>query len=144
MLGRRILDPHGVEGPAASPGLGWLDPDTEIQPQKLVRQVTGRASWPQDVEYSGYEIRHGNSESDPALHPFSARSTDHQILGTYIHGLLDQADFRRALLQHWLAWNTDHTEDQTTRWNRDLDRLGDTLHSHLDLTLLKNRVGEVA
>ena len=141
MLGRRILDPHGVEGPADSSGLGWLDLDTEIRPQKLVRQVTGRANWPEEVEYSGYEIRHGDSEGDSALHPFSARSADHQILGTYVHGLLDQADFRRALLRHWLAWNTDHTEDQTTRWHRDLDRLADTLRDHLDLSMLASRVG---
>ena len=113
MLGRRILDPHGIEGPAETPGLGWLDFETEIQPQKLVRQVAGRSTWPEEVEFSGYEIRHGDSEADPALHPFSARSADGQILGTYIHGLLDRADFRRTFLQHWLAWDSDHAEDQT-------------------------------
>lgn len=142
MLGRRILDPHEIEGPVETPGLDWLALDTEIQPQKLVRQVAGRADWPEEVEFSGYEIRHGDSEADPALHPFSALSGDRQILGTYVHGLLDGADFRRALLRHWLAWDSDHTEDQTTRWHRDLDRLADTLQAHLDLTYLEKRVGE--
>ena len=143
MLGQRILDPHGIEGPPETPGLGWLALETQIQPQKLVQPVAGRASWPEGVEFSGYEIRHGHSQADPALHPFSARSPDGQILGTYVHGLLDPAGFRRALLRHWLSWDSNHTEDQTTRWRRDLDRLADTLRDHLDLTLLRNRVGDV-
>lgn len=143
MLGRRILDPRGIEGPPETPGLGWLALETEIQPRKLVRQVAGRANWPEEVEFSGYEIRHGDSDGDPALHPFSAVSADRQILGTYVHGLLDRADLRLALLRSWLAWNSNHTEDQTTRWRRDLDHLADTLRDDLDLTPLKSRVGEV-
>ena len=143
MLGRRILDPHGIEGPPEAPGLGWLALETQIQPQKLVQPVAGRANWPEGVEFTGYEIRHGDSAGDAALHPFSARSADHRILGTYVHGLLDRADFRRALLRNWLAWDSSHTEDQTARWRRDLDRLADTLRDHLDLTLLRNRVGDV-
>ena len=144
MLGRRILDPHGIEGPPETDGLDWLALETEIHPQKLVRPVSGRASWPEVVEFSGYEIRHGDSEANRALYPFSARSADQQILGTYLHGLLDLSDFRCALLRHWLAWETNHTVDQTTRWLRDLDRLADTLREHLDLSLLESRVGEVA
>jgi len=143
MLGRRILDPYRVEGPAETPGLDWLDLETEIQPQKLVRQVNGRANWPQEVEFSGYEIRHGDSEVDPALYPFSARSDDHQILGTYVHGFLDRADYRRSLLRHWLSWETSHAEDQESRWLRDLDCLADTLRDHLELALLENRVCEI-
>ena len=143
MLGRYILDPQGIEGPAETPGLGWLDFETEIQPRKLVRQVAGRATWPEEVEFTGYEIRHGDSEADPALYPFSAQTADGQILGTYVHGLLDRADYRRTLLRHWLAWETDHTEDQTTRWLRDLDRLADTLRDHLELALLENQVSEL-
>ena len=143
MLGQRILDPHGIEGPPETPGLGWLTLETEIQPQKLVQPVSGRANWPEGVDFSGYEIRHGDSEGDPALRPFSALSADRQILGTYVHGLLDRADFRRSLLRSWLAWDTDHTEDQTTRWRRDLDHLADILHRHLDLTLLETSVGEI-
>ena len=133
-----------VEGPPEAPGLGWLALETEIQPRKLVHPVSGRATWPEGVEFSGYEIRHGHSQADPALHPFSARSADHRILGTYVHGLLDRAGFRRSLLRHWLAWDTDHTEDQTTRWRRDLDRLAVALRDHLDLRLLHDRVGSVS
>ena len=143
MLGRYILDPQGIEGPAKTTGLGWLPVDTEIRSEKLVRTVSGRASWPAEVEFAGYEIRHGDSEADPALHPFSAASADHQILGTYIHGLLDGADFRRALVRHWLAWESDHAEDQTTRWHRDLEHLADTLRDHLDLVLLRDRIGDL-
>ena len=143
MLGRWIRDPHGIEGPPEAQGLGWLALETEIQPKKLVRPVAGRANWPEEVEFSGYEIRHGDSEADPALYPFSTLSPDRQILGTYIHGLLDHAEYRRSLLRHWLSWETSHAEDQDTRWLRDLDRLADTLRDHLELALLENRVCEI-
>ena len=136
MLGRRILDPGGVEGPAETPGLGWLDLETEFEPRKLVRQVSGLAGWPEEVEFSGYEIRYGDSAADPALYPFNARSADRRILGTYVHGLLDRAGFRRALLRHWLGFESDHNEDLTARWHRDLDRLAGALRDHLDLTYL--------
>ena len=42
MLGRRIADPLGLEGPPGSaPGLGLLDVETELGAQKSLRRATG-------------------------------------------------------------------------------------------------------
>ena len=73
MLGERIFDPFGIEGPPETQGLGWLSVEAELKEEKLVRTVAGRASWPVELDYSGYEIRHGESPPDPTLYPFVAR-----------------------------------------------------------------------
>ena len=43
MLGRRIADPEGIEGPAGqTPGLGLLDVHTVMSPDKRLSRVTGQ------------------------------------------------------------------------------------------------------
>ncbi|MCY3636616.1 MAG: cobyric acid synthase [bacterium] len=141
MLGERILDPLGIEGPAETQGLGWLPVEAELRPEKLVRTVAGQARWPSEMDFSGYEIRHGESPLDPTIYPFVSRSADGRVMGTYVHGLFDQAEYRHAVLEEWLGWKVDPGEDLQERWRRDLNRLADALRDNLDLSLLEDRVG---
>lgn len=143
MLGARILDPLGIEGPAETQGLGWLPVEAELKQEKLVRAVSGLARWPNELDFSGYEIRHGESPPDPTLYPFVARSADGRVMGTYIHGLFDQAEYRHAVLEEWLGWKASPGEDLRDRWQRDLNRLADALRESLDLSLLEERVGQL-
>ncbi len=144
MLGERILDPLGIEGPVETEGLGWLPVEAELKTDKLVRTVTGRSRWPSELDFSGYEIRHGESPPDPMLHPFVARSADGRVLGTYVHGLFDRAEYRHAVLKEWLGWKASPGEDLQERWQRDLNRLADALRENLDLSRLEDRVGALA
>ena len=144
MLGERILDPLGIEGPVETEGLGWLPVEAELKPEKLVRAVAGRARWPSELDFSGYEIRHGESPPDPMLHPFVARSADGRVMGTYVHGLFDRAEYRHAVLEQWLGWKASPGEDLPERWRRDLNRLADALRDNLDLSRLEERVGALA
>ncbi|MCY4273627.1 MAG: cobyric acid synthase [bacterium] len=141
MLGQRILDPLGIEGPAETRALGWLPVEAEFKEEKLVRAVSGRARWPVELDFSGYEIRHGESRPNPALYPFVARSDDGRVMGTYVHGLFDQAEYRHAVLEEWLGWKADAGEDSRERWHRDLNRLADALRENLDLSSLVEQVG---
>lgn len=143
MLGECILDPLGIEGPPETQGLGWLSVKTELKPEKLVRSVSGSARWPVDLNFSGYEIRHGESPADPMLYPFVARSFDGLVMGTYMHGLFDQAAYRHAVLEEWLGWKEASGEDLQDRWQRDLNRLADVVRESLDLSLLEQRVGQL-
>src|SRR5690606_10934333 len=66
MLGQRIADPLGLEGPAGeSAGLGLLAFDTVLQAEKQLRNVQGRLCL-DNAEVSGYEIHAGVSDG-PAL-----------------------------------------------------------------------------
>ena len=141
MLGRRILDPEGIEGPVETEGLAWLPIETEMRPDKRVRPLTARARWPADSPFTGYEIRHGQSGEDPDLFPFCARSEDGRILGTFIHGLFDDGKYRNVVLESWLNWKSNSEEHITARWSRDLDRIADAMADNLDLSLLTGRIG---
>jgi adenosylcobyric acid synthase len=105
MLGRVIADPDGIEGPAATvSGLGLLDVETVLAPEKTLREVraTDRLSG-RDIR--GYEIHLGRTggPARPFLSldgtPEGAVSADGRVAGCYVHGLFASDAFRA----HWLA-----------------------------------------
>jgi len=72
MLGRAIDDPHGLEGPpGSSPGLGWLDCETTLAPEKQLQNVQGHLLLEGRPAMSGYEIHlgvtHGPALESPLL-----------------------------------------------------------------------------
>ena len=106
MLGRRIADPAGIEGPpGAAEGLGLLDLDTVLTGDKQLREVRGREIASGEPIH-GYEMHVGRT-SGPALarpmldlagRPDGAVSPDGRIMGCYVHGLFAADDFRHAFL----------------------------------------------
>ncbi|MDQ6964218.1 MAG: hypothetical protein Q9M13_04780, partial [Mariprofundales bacterium] len=86
--------------------------------------------WPTDARVTGYEIHHGESDSNSALFPFAALSDDQQICGSYIHGLFEQGEFRRSWLESVGCRNSDATP-QAQRTLASLDLLADTLKREL-------------
>ncbi len=142
MLGRQIHDPGGIESPKGSqPGLGYLDMETRLAPQKILKQVTGRLAF-SHAPLRGYEIHHGVSTGKALERPFGwldgladgAVSKDGQIMGTYVHGLFDQDPTLTAILARcgWQASDA-RTEDYAAQREAQLERLADTVESHLDL-----------
>jgi adenosylcobyric acid synthase len=105
MLGRRIADPHGIEGAAgAADGLGLLDVETVLTGEKRLQPVCGATS--DGVPFTGYEMHMGSTQGPACDRPFArlsdgsldgAVSADGRVVGTYMHGLF--ADDR----QRW-AW----------------------------------------
>jgi adenosylcobyric acid synthase len=117
LLGKVVRDPLGVEGPPREEeGLGLLDLDTTMAGEKTTTQVKARAL---DLEGSGheivgYEIHMGltepTGEGTPAVEivertgrpermPDGWVRPDRRVWGTYIHGIFDADDFRRAFLK---------------------------------------------
>ena len=91
MLGLTVEDPDGIEGSIMSlPGLGLLPIHTTMTKEKATRQVTFTF---EGQECQGYEIHQGVSDTDELI-----LQTDH-CLGTYIHGLLDNAPVIDYLLK---------------------------------------------
>ncbi len=106
MLGRRIADPEGIEGPpAAVDGLGLLDVETVMTAQKRLTRTTARhLASGEAVE--GYEIHIGTTTGpdtarpwiDVAGRPEGASSRDGRVQGCYLHGLFAADGFRTAYL----------------------------------------------
>ncbi|GJD73761.1 cobyric acid synthase [Methylobacterium goesingense] len=108
MLGRRIDDPHGIEGaPRSVPGLGLLDIETVMTPVKHLAAVTG-TSLADGVPFSGYEMHVGDTTGPDTVRPAirladgrfdGAVSADGLVTGTYVHALFADDRQRGA----WLA-----------------------------------------
>jgi adenosylcobyric acid synthase len=106
MLGRRVLDPDGIEGEVReAEGLGLLHVETVMAPEKIVRNVSAR-SVPFDAPLSGYEIHLGSTAGPDCARPpvtidgvaDGATSADGRVLGTYLHGFFGADEFRRRFL----------------------------------------------
>jgi adenosylcobyric acid synthase len=114
MLGEALIDLHGVDGNAA--GLGLLPLATLFDPAKTVQPTTLalpalQAPWQalSGVRVQGYEIHHGQTTlrqdmqadaSAPArelLPGMLWQSAQGAVLGTYLHGLFENAAVIHAL-----------------------------------------------
>ncbi len=139
MLGREVCDPEHVEGDTERiPGLGLLPVTTTMSGSKQTRQVT--------CEYgTGYEIHMGvttpvdGAEARPLLHLNDGREDGYQVsdqcMGTYVHGILDNAPFVNFLLQPFASRLTAAapTTDYRTYRQQQFDRLADHVRQHLDM-----------
>ncbi|WEZ83208.1 cobyric acid synthase [Rhizobium sp. 32-5/1] len=106
MLGSRVTDPSGIEGDLTEiEGLGLLDVETAMAPEKTVRNVQAW-SLQHDVVLQGYEIHLGVTTGPDCMRapvsidgrPDGAMSPNGRILGTYLHGLFSSDAYRAALL----------------------------------------------
>ena len=142
MLGSRIHDPLGIEGePGTSAGLGYLDLETELTTEKVLRQRTGLLGLDQSP-VTGYEIHAGVSRGEAFSRPLiesesgndGALSTDGQIAASYWHGLFDQPESCARLLVWAGLESAAETAQPGHRERREIaiDRVADTLEQHLN------------
>ena len=144
MLGRRISDPCGVEGPAGTiEGLGLLDVETELGGEKTVRRVTG-VDRVHGEAVSGYEIHLGRTRGADCARPVlridpdlddGARSADGRIAGCYVHGLFAADGYRRAALAA-LGCGMSGRGSHAAQVDAVLDRLAGHLAGHCDIDRL--------
>jgi adenosylcobyric acid synthase len=143
MLGRRIVDPQGIEGQAgAVDGLALLDVETELTSDKTLVEARGEDI--AGIPVAGYEmhvgITSGPATARPLLRltngvgsrPDGAVSADGRIAGCYLHGLFAGDAFRHAFLaglkpRAASGISYEHEIEST------LDALADHLATHLDL-----------
>ena len=141
MLGRKVADFDGIEGPPASvDGLGLLDVETVLEGDKVLVEITGETI-DGNVPFKGYEIHIGRTTgaARPLLRLSAGKldgvvSDSGRIAGCYIHGLL--TDDRQR--HHWLgrigasgsALSYESEIDST------LDLLADHIEKHVDCDAL--------
>ena len=146
MLGRRIADPDGLEGPpGAVDGLGLLDVETVLGPRKRLALVRGQLA-EDGARLDGYEMHMGTTLGPATSRPMlrlddgrgdGAISRDGRVAGTYLHGLFSSDAARRALLLRlgFAAFARNHEQD--------VDAALDTLAAHLERHIDINRLLEI-
>ena len=107
LLGRRVHDPAGVDGPPGSAeALGLLDVETTMVADKTVQAVTGVCAV-SGAPVSGYEIHAGRThgpDCERAVFEIGGRrdgalSVDGRVAGTYLHGMFANDAFREQWLR---------------------------------------------
>jgi adenosylcobyric acid synthase len=165
MLGQALRDPDGVEsGEVELAGLGLLPVVTRFRREKTTARVRARAvagllAAEGDGEVRGYEIHMGELErlgGAPALQVIArngapcdradgAVSADGAVVGTLVHGLLEDEVVRSALLARLRARHGLPAPAGPPIPGRDAeyDRLADALAAHLDWDLVCRLAGVV-
>ncbi|MGD1880577.1 MAG: cobyric acid synthase, partial [Kiloniellaceae bacterium] len=148
MLGRRVADPEGIEGPAGcdAEGLGLLDVETRLPGEKALQEVSGRHI-ESGAAIRGYEMHVGVTRGEGLKRPFidldgraeGAISSDGQVAGCYLHGLFAADGFRAAFLGG-LKDRAGSGLAYDAQVEAVLDQLAAHLEAHLDL----NRILQVA
>ncbi len=149
MLGRRISDPDGIEGPPCEvEGLGLLDVETVMTPKKQLSEVTG-IDTASGAVVSGYEIHIGQTDGPDCIRAWleingrgvGAASADGLVMGCYLHGLFRADAFRSAFLARLGAQAGLVDYDGTVQAT--LDSLAVHLEAHLDIVRLENLATKV-
>lgn len=162
MLGDRLVDPVGVEGGGEMRGLGLLPATTVFENEKTRTRAFGRFhvdeglfSCLDGLETEGYEIHMGATEisgSSPldlrvagADHADGAVSGD--VMGTYLHGVLDASPvveaLSRALLERrGLPPIEVGVPDAARHKEQEYDKLADAIEASFDTAMLHRIVEE--
>jgi adenosylcobyric acid synthase len=166
MLGRSIADASGVESPggAECAGLDLLPVVTEFAAAKETHQVqaevlpgSGFLATGVGATVAGYEIHMGRSQlvgdgarpllrltrrgGQPADSLDGAVDGSGRVWGTYLHGLFDDTDFRRAWLRS-LGWSLpDQEVDVLSVRQAAYDRLAAAVRSSLDMDRVRQIAG---
>jgi adenosylcobyric acid synthase len=139
MMGAEVLDPERVEGDIDRlPGLGLLPVTTTMNGEKITRQV--------GCQYgTGYEIHMGQTtplgeaKASPLLHLSDGREDgyllDGKCMGTYVHGILDNAAFVEFLLRPFAQKMTGAVKpfDYQAFKEEQYNRLADHVRKHVDI-----------
>lgn len=160
MLGKSIHDPDGVEATETDAlGLALLDGITTFGPQKTTTQVKGRVAADygllagmKGMEFVGYEIHMGQTACKQAISAFHIVETPQgnadyydgmlnaqgTVLGTYLHGLFDNGDFRHSFLNSVRRYRglAEQGNEITMEKELQYDRLAEIVRSNIDMAAL--------
>ncbi|WP_068875546.1 asparagine synthase-related protein [Phenylobacterium sp. CCH9-H3] len=147
ILGARIADPEGVEGPSGSAaGLGLLDIETVLAGDKVLRPVSGELHG--GAAFRGYEMHIGRTHGQGLTRPMltfadgsqgGAVSPDGRISGCYVHGLFADRSARAAILAGLGA--AARAGDHAVAVDTALDEIAAELEGALDIARLARLAG---
>lgn len=158
MMGREVCDPEHVESDTERlPGLGLLPVVTRLTKEKVTRRVTFRLAGG-EVDCHGYEIHMGETTfiPDAQAQPFTRLAdetltdTDNmpeasvngcmvneRCIGTYIHGILDNAPVIDFLLRPFTGrFSSPTTFDYAAFKEEQYDKLAAHVRRHVNMEVI--------
>ena len=165
MLGRRLLDPHGVESPRPEAGgLGLLPVSTTFSKEKATHQTSvkviagrGLLRGCRDAEATAYEIHMGVTTGRDVSHPFILQSRSGNpvhlregaldgeglTMGTHLHGLFHNRALRRSILECAAARRGLQLPGVERHLDQDaeFDKLAGWARRHLDIEFIHRIAG---
>ena len=145
LMGVEVCDPNHVEGDIGRlPGLGLLPVTTTMSGEKITRQVEFSVLFTKK-NLKGYEIHmgqtlpFGQAKASPLLHLSDGRQdgyiVDNKCMGTYVHGILDNASFVDFLLQPFAEKlsQTKASFDYQAFKEEQYDKLANHVRQHVDM-----------
>ncbi|TDO97990.1 cobyric acid synthase [Marinomonas balearica] len=148
MLGETLEDPLGLENKttnSSATGLGFIPMKTVLAEEKQLKLQKGKIVGLADnngsaAHVEGYEIHSGVSSFHKDIKPLIQLessyegyiSPDKQIIGTYLHGLLDHPESLEATLKWAGASDTEHFDYQAFR-EQEIQRLADSCAQHMNI-----------
>ena len=169
MLGKTIYDPHHMEGDIEEiEGLGLVESSTTMKDQKTTHQVQFNVSNLKFLNGTftgenlvGYEIHMGDTTPlvDTVTRCFTITSRseeavnvidgfidgNHQVMGTYIHGVFDNDEFRRFIINQLRERKGLEPLDVLFHYFDHkiaaYDRLADIVEEHLDMDYIMSTLG---
>jgi adenosylcobyric acid synthase len=150
MMGVEVCDPDHVEGDIERlPGLGLLPVTTTMSGSKLTRQVSAQLNAQSSnlnaQILKGYEIHmgetrpFGDAQASPLLRLSDGRPdgyiVGYKCMGTYVHGILDNAPFVDFLLRPYAEkiGQDASTFNYQVFKEEQYNRLADHVRHHVDL-----------
>ncbi len=162
MLGNKLKDPYHVEGEVEEfDGIGLLDNETTFEKEKVTTQVgatiyDGLSGYMANLggkKVKGYEIHMGKSKigenvndlnminkklEEDVNYPEGSVNKEGNVVGTYLHGIFDDIDFTRGILNNIrVKKGLEKIQSRVTSFNefkqKEYDKLADLLREHLDI-----------
>ena len=162
MLGEALIDPHGMEHAylGQAPGLGLLPLATVFEADKTVQRrqarfdtLTGPWTALSGVAVQGYEIHHGQTAQHPAVAAagdmarcvmqdgegggLAWQNQAGNVLGLYLHGLLEDSSALQALFGG-------HCARQVPTLESVFDGMADYIERHFQPGVLRSLIGKPA
>lgn len=151
--GYQLLGETLKEGDVSVPGLGLLPLSTQFLAEKVTTQVVAKRH---EHELIGYEIHMGETLVPEHLEPFAkivsangqatARvdgvvSSDQRIIGTYLHGVFDNVNWTRELLnelrlEKGLPAIVGNTESLASHKEREYGKLAKAIRENVDMPFI--------
>lgn len=155
MLGKKLIDPHGVENSLKEiDGIGLLPVETIFHPYKITTQVEGYVNSKPSITIKGYEIHMGETSGEINLFHIKRLATGESIFdgatreniwGTYIHGIFENDSFRRLIINKHRVKKGLKPVEFISSWQKIkedfIEKLADNIASSLSMERIWRLIG---